>query len=87
MTAYGVYKQARNYNLRIPEDISVVGFSDLIDPPLTTLEYPIAQMAAGVVERLIAKINNQPVSDEPLVFDPILKVKGSTARLHRHAQS
>ena len=91
MTAYGVYKQARNYNLRIPEDISVVGyddliFSDLIDPPLTTLEYPIAQMAAGVVERLIAKINNQPVSDEPLVFDPILKVKGSTARLHRHAQ-
>ena len=38
MTAYGVYRQARNYNLRIPEDISVVGyddliFSDLIDPP------------------------------------------------------
>lgn len=86
MTAYGVYKQAHNYNLRIPDDISIVGFddlvfSDLIAPPLTTLEYPVAQMAEAVVNRIIAKINNEPVSDEPLIFDPILKVKGSTMRL------
>ena len=84
MTAYGVYKQARNYNLRIPDGISVVGFddlvfSDLIDPPLTTLEYPIEQMAEAVVKRMLTKINNEPICEEPLVFDPVLKVKGSTA--------
>lgn len=64
MIAYGVYKQARNYNLCIPEDISVVGFddlifSDLIDPPLTTLEYPVVQMGEAVVERILAKINGE----------------------------
>lgn len=86
MIAYGVYKQARNYNLCIPEDISVVGFddlifSDLIDPPLTTLEYPVVQMGEAVVERILAKINGESVTSEPVVIDPILKVKGSTARL------
>ena len=86
MMAYGVYKQARSYNLRIPDDISVVGFddlvfSDLIDPPLTTLEYPVARMAEAVVERLLEKIEGAAASTEPVVVDPILKVKGSTGRL------
>lgn len=86
MMAYGVYKQARNYNLRIPEDLSVVGFddltfSDLIDPPLTTLEYPVTSMAQAVVDCILAKIDGKSVSGSSLVFDPILKVKGSTSRL------
>ena len=85
MIAYGVYKQARSYNLSIPADLSVVGFddlafSDLIDPPLTTLEYPVKKMAEAVVDRILAKINREPVSEEPIVFDPVLKVKGSTSR-------
>lgn len=85
MMAYGIYKQARNYNLKIPSDISVVGFDDiafseLINPPLTTLEYPISRMAEAVVNRILAKIDGRPVSDEPIIFDPILKVKASTGR-------
>lgn len=56
-------------------------FSDLIDPPLTTLEYPVVQMGEAVVERILAKINGESVTSEPVVIDPILKVKGSTARL------
>ncbi len=85
MIAYGVYKQARSYNLQIPRDLSVVGFddlifSDLIDPPLTTLEYPVSSMAEAVVRRIIDMINGEVVSNDPLVFNPILKVKGSTSR-------
>ncbi len=86
MMAYGVYKQALSYSLRIPEDLSLVGFDDLVfsdltNPPLTTLEYPVANMAEAVIDRLLAKIEGATPSAETVVFDPVLKVRGSTSRL------
>ena len=47
MVAYGIYKACRNYNISIPDDISIVGvddisFSEIINPPLTTIAQPIA---------------------------------------------
>jgi len=49
--AMGVYAAARRHGLRIPDDLSVVGFDDLplaqwVPPPLTTLHQPLAEMAA-----------------------------------------
>jgi LacI family transcriptional regulator len=49
--AMGVYEAARLHRLRIPDDLSVVGFDDLpmsgwVSPPLTTVAQPLAQMAA-----------------------------------------
>lgn len=84
--AYGVYRQMRNYNLNIPNDLSLIGFddlsfSDLTEPPLTTLEYPVAEMAQTVVEQLLDKIEGRVNEDTQWVFNPVLKVKGSTRRL------
>ena len=47
--ALGVYEAARRRGLRIPQDLSVVGFDDLpvarwISPPLTTVRQPLAEM-------------------------------------------
>lgn len=87
MIAYGIYKESRNYNLKIPDDLSVIGFddillSDVIYPPLTTIEYPLKDMALAVVKRLTALMQNQQLDgSQPLVFDPVLKVRGSTKRL------
>lgn len=87
MIAYGVYKELRNYNLSIPGDISVVGFddipfSDVICPPLTTIEYPLNDIAATVIDRLIKAIQGKEVDTlQAATFDPVLKVKGSTRRL------
>ena len=87
MIAYGVYKELRNYNLSIPDDISIVGFddllfSDVICPPLTTVEYPLKDIAATVVGRLVTSIRDGKADTvQPIVFDPVLKVKGSTRRL------
>ena len=87
MSAYGLYKEARNYSLKIPEDISVVGFddllfSDVIYPPLTTVVYPVNEVAVSVVERLVKLIQTGSVdTSEPIIFDPTLKVRGSTRRL------
>ncbi|WP_329034993.1 LacI family DNA-binding transcriptional regulator [Streptomyces sp. NBC_00178] len=50
LQALGVYEAARELGLRIPEDLSVVGFDDLpltrwIGPPLTTVRQPLVEMA------------------------------------------
>lgn len=57
--AAGVYQAAAVRNLRIPRDLSVVGFDDtpiceLLAPPLTTVRQPLADMAAEAV-RLVAE--------------------------------
>jgi len=48
--AYGVYQQARTRRLRVPDDLSVVGFDDVelcqwLSPPLTTVRQPLVEMA------------------------------------------
>jgi DNA-binding LacI/PurR family transcriptional regulator len=55
--ALGVYEAARLRKLRIPDDLSVVGFDDLpmsawVSPPLTTIVQPLAGMA-GMATRTI----------------------------------
>ena len=58
MSALGGMRQIRNYGLRIPADISVVGFDDLyisqyLDPPLTTVRQPMRQMGRLAMESLL----------------------------------
>lgn len=60
--AFGVYEAVRQFGLRVPEDVSVVGFDDLPEarwtsPPLTTVRQPLTEMgvlAARTVLRLAA---------------------------------
>jgi LacI family transcriptional regulator, galactose operon repressor len=61
MSAIGVYQVAREMGLRIPEDLSVVGFdnlreSALLNPPLTTVDQFISKtgtLAVDMVVRLV----------------------------------
>jgi LacI family transcriptional regulator, galactose operon repressor len=58
VTAMGAYEAARRYQMRIPEDLSVVGFDDVpmaqwMSPPLTTLRAPLAEMAALATRALL----------------------------------
>jgi LacI family transcriptional regulator len=55
--AIGVYRAASRLGLRIPDDLSVVGFDDIghaqdVDPPLTTVRQPLVEMARRAVELL-----------------------------------
>ncbi|WP_352428968.1 LacI family DNA-binding transcriptional regulator [Thermoflexus sp.] len=61
MTAIGALKAARAAGLRVPEDLSVVGFDDILfaaytEPPLTTVaqpKYEMGRTAMGLLLRLL----------------------------------
>ena len=57
--AYGIYKAAREVGLRIPDDLSVVGFDDVdlcewVSPQLTTVRQPLIEMAREAT-RMVAR--------------------------------
>ena len=58
LQAFGVYEAARRHGLRIPHDLSVVGFDGLpvaawVSPPLTTVGQPLAEMG-GVATQMLS---------------------------------
>ena len=58
LMAIGAYDAARTLGLRVPEDLSVVGFDDIPEaswatPPLTTVRQPIADLGAAAVRMLL----------------------------------
>jgi DNA-binding LacI/PurR family transcriptional regulator len=86
LMAIGVLGEARRAGLQVPDDLSVVGFDGIeagtwTDPPLTTIEQPIAEIAATAVDALRA-LTDEPARSLPnYVFRPRLVVRGSTSRL------
>ncbi|MBZ9937242.1 LacI family DNA-binding transcriptional regulator [Mesorhizobium sp. BR1-1-16] len=62
--AMGVYEAARLHGLRLPDDLSVVGFDDIpmaewVSPPLTTMRQPLAEMAALAINMLLGKESSE----------------------------
>jgi DNA-binding LacI/PurR family transcriptional regulator len=86
--AIGAMTAARELGLRIPEDLSVVGFDDIdlaahVDPALTTVHQPIRQKGADAVRLLLAEVEQRDAKPEHLRLDTRLVVRGSTARRRR----
>jgi DNA-binding LacI/PurR family transcriptional regulator len=84
--AIGVMWAAREVGLRIPEDLSIVGFDDLdvaphSNPPLTTVHQPIRQKGEEAA-RLLIRMVASPDIDRPehRTLDTRLIIRGSTAR-------
>jgi LacI family repressor for deo operon, udp, cdd, tsx, nupC, and nupG len=82
LLAAGAYRAARRVGLRIPADLSIIGFADslvaqLLDPPLTTVSIPALEIGRGAMELLLTclETNVEPFVDTiPLDFT----VRGST---------
>jgi len=61
--AFGAIKKIREKGLRIPEDISVMGFTDepvasLVSPPLTTVSQPIKEIGHQATQLLLEYIHD-----------------------------
>lgn len=64
LQALGVYEAARLLGLRVPDDLSVVGYDDLAiakwaGPPLTTVRVPLAEMAEQATH-MVGRLRDEP---------------------------
>jgi DNA-binding LacI/PurR family transcriptional regulator len=83
LLALGAIRAARRVGLRVPEDLSVIGFDDsafmnCTDPPLSTVRQPIEAMGRAAVAMLVGQIDGAAVTADELLFEPELVVRGST---------
>ena len=87
LMAYGVYNSLEKYNLKIPDDISVVGYDDnfassIINPPLTTVYQPIYEMGKAAADILIHAAEYPDAKPVVREFDLQLIVRKSTRDIH-----
>ncbi|GEM49031.1 LacI family DNA-binding transcriptional regulator [Deinococcus cellulosilyticus] len=83
--AMGAYQALRDFNLRIPEDVSVVGFDDILfsrymHPALTTVRVPIFEMGAAAANTVLGLLNSTDKEVTP-GFEPLLVVRHSVLNL------
>lgn len=84
LTALGVMTAIRDRGLRIPEDVSVVGYDDLhfsatLDPPLTTIQQPLREMGKRAVQRLLQALKKPDQRPDGDLFEPKLILRKSTS--------
>src|SRR5438094_1216343 len=83
--AMGVLETARRRHVRVPDDLSVVGFDDIrfaryTDPPLTTVAQPMRAIGEGTVRLLLQILHGDGASaPESVTLPHTLTIRPSTA--------
>ncbi len=85
--AFGVYRWAYRNGIRIPEDLSVIGFDDVpqaatIIPPLTTVRFTVKEIVEHTVKIMVAKLKKHPLVPGEVTLDMPLVVRDSVADLN-----
>jgi LacI family transcriptional regulator len=86
LSALGVLAVAARLGLRVPDDLSVIGFDDVPEaasstPPLTTVRQPIQEMGAAGIDLLVALMGGQETLDTHVRLPTTLLVRGTTSPL------
>jgi DNA-binding LacI/PurR family transcriptional regulator len=81
--ALGAMRALRQYQYRIPDDVSVVGFDDIpeaicFEPPLTTVRQDFEALASQSVEYLVDLIQHPDMPLQQRVLYPALILRQST---------
>lgn len=93
LLAIGIIRGLGRAGLRVPADVSVVGFdntltSRLVTPPMTTVAVPMREMGAAAVRNLLAVMNGaQTRTGTAFVLPVRLVVRQSTAQCNRKSTS
>jgi LacI family transcriptional regulator len=83
--AIGAMRAARSRGLRVPEEVSIVGFDDTIEaqfvtPGLTTVRQPLTEMGRMAVSLLVRLLENQAHATLHVELATTLVIRGSTTR-------
>jgi DNA-binding LacI/PurR family transcriptional regulator len=81
--ALGALRAAAERGLRVPDDVSVIGYDDspfmaFAHPPLTTVRQPVTDVARLAVTMLLAEMRGERVTRAEILVEPELVVRGST---------
>jgi len=84
--AMRVMRKVKERGLKIPEDISIIGFDDdylakELDPPLTTVLHPSYEMGKKAAEILIDKIEGKESRPQQITFPARLVKRASCKRI------
>ena len=86
VAAIGAIRAIQDLGLRVPNDISVIGFDDIkaaayVSPNLTTIRQPLAEMGRFAGQYLVNRLNGSVDFREQVTFDPELVARESTASI------
>ncbi|OOF39600.1 transcriptional repressor PurR [Rodentibacter rarus] len=84
--AVGAYQVLQQQGLRIPEDISVIGYDDIelsryLFPPLSTISQPKAELGKLAVELLLQRIKKSDEHYQTLTLNPHVVVRQSILKI------
>lgn len=91
LISIGIMRAAKAANVRVPSELSVVGFdnifaSELVTPGLTTVAAPLSLLGERAARSVIALVNNQEpdtTADQPTVLPMRLLIRESTTTAPR----
>jgi LacI family transcriptional regulator len=77
-TAYGARLVLYRRGLRVPEDVSLVGFDDVptsqyATPPLTTVRQPIYELGQQAAAAIVALIRKEPITRNPVPLSLVVR--------------
>ncbi|MCN5965422.1 DNA-binding transcriptional regulator CytR [Escherichia coli] len=84
--ALGALSQAKRQGLKVPEDLSIIGFDNIdltqfCDPPLTTIAQPRYEIGREAMLLLLDQMQGQHVGSGSRLMDCELIIRGSTRAL------
>lgn len=85
MMAIGSIKAFNKLNLRVPQDVSVLGYDnifidDLITPRISTIATPLEELGRIAVNRLLSSIKKVKEKSQKILLEPMLVVRESCER-------
>ena len=80
----GAVETAKGRGLRVPLDVSIVGFDDIrfarcIDPPLTTIAQPMRAIGEGTVRLLLDILTSDTTAPDSITLPHTRTIRASTA--------
>jgi len=83
--AMGVFQVAEEMGIKIPDDLSVIGFDNITESKylgLTTVDQSISEMGYVATQMLIKLINNIPLEDQTYRMQTKLVIRNSCREVH-----
>lgn len=90
--AINVLQVTRELGLKIPDDVSIVGYDDsqlsvATEVKLTSVSHPKMDMGKQAARRIVAKVEGRDLKEEPveesMIYEPKLVIRESTRRINK----